>query len=217
MNMIDKISGLSKVAGAYAGIISRRPLNQLKKLFTQRLLILAGSGGCEIDSLQFSWTLPQISTIQQHIENIFQLIKMEIGPAWTQKNAELLGVELNITVNPENLLISRQIQQLLRQALQETLLRATWHQNSICVYPKTQFNKQMAVHKIIELLPGVSGQAPVVCYFGAELSDEPAFREANLHGYSILLRENIGRKTAAQYYLRNANELNKTLIWLNSL
>jgi trehalose-6-phosphatase len=96
-------------------------------------------------------------------------------------------------------------------------LSASWQKDRLTVQPRFQFNKQQALHKIIELLPGATGLPPIVFYFGADVSDEPAFHEANLNGYSILLRENISRQTAAQYYLRNRGELHKVLIWLNSL
>ena len=142
---------------------------------------------------------------------------MEVGPDWTKKHIIPWGTKLIIKTAPIEALETRQLKQLLPRLLQDTALTAYWHADIITIHPMFQFDTQMVVRKIVELLPIDNGRTPALFYFGAEPSDEPAFREANLNGYSILMRENIGRKTAAQYYLRNSTELDKTLIWLNSL
>ncbi|MBN2600553.1 MAG: hypothetical protein JXR87_01020 [Candidatus Marinimicrobia bacterium] len=179
-------------------------------------VILAGSNGFEIDGPGFAWTYPQLGFIRHYLERLVNTVSLEIGPAWTKENTRITGAELCILMPSDDCYISNILTPLIRRELSGSLLSAKQTMKKIQISPAGYWDKQLFIRKILALLPHESGLSPVIFYFGSDISDEPAFREANLHGYSILLRENIGRKTNARYYLRNNQELNKTLIWLNA-
>ncbi|MDO9548500.1 MAG: hypothetical protein Q7J65_06030 [Candidatus Marinimicrobia bacterium] len=213
---MNQISNLSKPPIIFAGVISHRSLPELKSEI-QNNLILAGSNGFEIDGPGFSWAFPQLGFIRHQLEQLVSTITLEIGPAWTRQNARMAGVELSISIPANDRYILNILAPLVRRELSGSLLNAKQSTGKIRVSPLEHWDKQMFIRKIVDLLPHESGLSPALYYFGSEISDEPAFRETNLYGYSVLLRENIGRKTNARYYLRNNQELNKMLIWFNSL
>ena len=212
---INQINNLSRPPIIFTGVIGINSLVELKSEI-QNNLIFAGSNGFEIDGPGFSWTFPQLGFIRHQLEKLVDTITLEIGPAWTKENTQITGVELNISTPSDNQYISNALTPLVRRELSGSLLSAKQTTGNIRISPAGHWDKQMFIRKIVDLLPHESGLSPVIYYFGSEISDEPAFRETNLYGYSVLLRENIGRKTNARYYLRNNQELNKTLIWLNA-
>lgn len=214
--LIGQIANLSRPPVIFAGLISHRSLSELKSKMKNNL-ILAGSNGFEIDGSGFSWAFPQLGFIRHQLEQLVGTITLEIGPAWTKHNAKITGVELSISIPSNDRYIVNILSPMIRRALSGSLLSAQQTTDKIQVSPTVHWDKQMLVRKIVDLLPHESGLSPVIYYFGSEISDEPAFRAANLYGYSVLLRENIGRKTNARYYLRNNHELNKMLIWLNAI
>ena len=214
--LMNQIGDLFKPPAIFVGVISRVSLSILKSKL-QSNVILAGSNGFEIDGPGFSWAFPKMGLINHQLEQLINTIALEIGPVWTKQNARLAGMELSISIPPGDQYILNILSHLVRHELTGSLLGAEQSAKNIRVYPLEHWDKQLFIRKIVDLLPRESGLSPVLYYFGAENSDEPAFRETNLYGYSVLLRENIGRKTNARYYLRNDQELSKMLIWINSL
>ena len=209
--MFKQVLHLSGKPSLLVGFVSRRPLSEMKKWFPDNL-ILAGCNGMEIDGPDFSWKFPKLPTIRYQLDELFKLLTMEAGPDWTRQNVHLLGAEMTIDLKRENQLKINRLRQLVQNNIAGSLLGATISDNMICVFPQDHWNRQMLIKKIVDLLPVENGLLPTIFYFGADRRDEPAFQETNLHGYSVLLRENIGRKTAARYYLRNNRELQKVLI-----
>ncbi len=214
--LINQIANLSRPPIIFAGLISARSLPEFKSEIKNHL-ILAGSNGFEIDGPGFSWAFPQLSLIRHQMEHLVDTISLEIGPAWTNQNTRITGAELNILIPSNDQYIFNILSPLIRREISGSLLSAKQTTEKIQVLPTVHWDKQMLVRKIVDLLPHESGLSPAIYYFGSEISDEPAFREANLYGYSVLLRENIGRKTNALYYLRNIQEISKMLIWFNAL
>jgi len=212
---INQITNLARPPAIFTGVISIYSLGELKTEI-QNNLILAGCNGFEIDGPGFSWTYPQLGFIRHQLEQLVDTITLEIGPVWTKENVRIAGVELSISTPSDDRYISNILTPLVRRELSGSLLSAKQTIDKIRISPAGQWNKQMFIRKIVDLLPRESGLNPVIYYFGSEINDESAFQEANLYGYSVLLRENIGRKTNACYYLRNDQELSKTLIWLNA-
>jgi len=213
--LMNQIGDLFKPPTIFVGVISRISLSILKSKL-QSNIILAGSNGFEIDGPGFAWAFPKLGLINHQLKQLVNTIALEIGQVWTKQNVRLAGMELSISIPPGDQYISNILSPLVRRQLSGSLLIAEQSAKNIRVYPLEHWDKQLFIRKIVDLLPHESGLSPVLYYFGAENSDEPAFRETNLYGYSVLLRENIGRKTNARYYLRNTNELNKLLLWLGS-
>ncbi len=214
--ILERIVSISKVPCLCSGIISRNPLNELQKISGTEKIIIAGSSGFEIDSPDFSWTFPKLGLIRHQLENTFSTIQMKIGPSWAKENVIFDGVGLRIRTPQNDAVLFQRLSLILQHALQDTHLSIVQQTMFINIIPTDKWNKGQCFAKIFELLPRAHGLLPVISYFGAERNDEPAFKQVNLFGYSVLLRENIGRKTEAQYFLRNTNELNKLLLWLNS-
>ncbi len=214
--ILERIVSISKVPSLCSGIISRNPLNELQKISGAEDIIIAGSSGFEIDSPDFSWTFPKLGLIRHQLENTFSTIQMKIGPSWAKENVIFDGVGLRIRIPQNDVVLFQRLSLILQHALRDTHLSIVQQTTQIHIIPTDKWNKGQCFAKIFELLPRAHGLLPVISYFGAERNDEPAFKQVNLYGYSVLLRENIGRKTEAQYFLRNTNELNKLLLWLNS-
>jgi len=214
--ILERIISISKVPSLCSGIISRNPLNELQKISDAENIIITGSSGFEIDGPDFSWTFPKLGLIRHQLENTFSTIQMEIGPTWAKDNVMLNGLGLRIRTPQNDAVLFQRLSLILQHALRDTHLSIVQQTTQIHIIPTDKWNKGQCFAKIFELLPRLHGLLPVISYFGAERNDEPAFKQVNLYGYSVLLRENIGRKTEAQYFLRNTNELNKLLLWLNS-
>ena len=214
--ILERIVSISKVPSLCSGIISRNPLNELQKMSGVENIIIAGSSGFEIDSRDFSWRFPNLGLIRHQLENTFSTIQMEIGPTWAKDNVIFDGVGLRIRTPKNDVVLFQRLSLILQHALRDTHLSIVQQTTQIHIIPTDKWNKGQCIGKIFELLPRAHGLLPVISYFGAERNDEPAFKQVNLFGYSVLLRENIGRKTEAQYFLQNTNELSKLLLWLNS-
>jgi len=210
--LIRQIGETADLSDVYTGLISSDSLSAFTSEIPAGDIILAGCNGLEIDGPGFSWTLPALGLIRHQLEQLTETIALEIGPAWTKQNTRFTGVELSIAVPATDHLIFNNLAPLVRRELSGTLLRAEQSGQNIRISPRDNWDRRMFIQKIVSLLPHASGLCPAIFYFGAENRDEPAFRETNLYGYSVLLRENIGRKTNARYY-----QLSKLLIWLNSL
>lgn len=213
---LDQLIGLSRPPAVYAGIISQKSPQTLPSEALHHL-INAGSNGFEIDGPNFSWKFPQLGMIYHQLEQLKAALTLEIGPGWAEKHVALNGTILTITGSPGDSSQQNRLLPLIRRELSDSILQAEHLPEQIRIYPAKPWNKRMLIRKIIDLLPRLKGLPPLVLYFGADISDEAAFREVNLYGYSILLRENIGRKTDARYYLRSNRELNRILIWFNAL
>ena len=214
--ILERIVSISKVSSLCSGIISRNSLNELQKISGAENIIIAGSSGFEIDGPNFSWTFPKLGLIRHQLENTFSTIQMKIGPKWVKDNVMFNGIELRIRTPQNEAVLFQRLSLILQHALRDTHLSIVQQTTQIHIIPTDKWNKGLCFAKIFELLPRIHGLLPAISYIGAERNDETAFKQVNLYGYSVLLRENIGRKTAAQYFLRNTNELNKLLLWLNS-
>lgn len=212
---LDQLSSLSRPPLIYSGIISSHSQNRLLSDLPNNIII-AGSNGFEIDGPCFSWKFPQLGMIYHQLAHLQDILALEIGPGWAKTNVCLNGAELTISLQAGDEYRQKVLMPIIRRELSETHLRAERFPEMIRIYPARQWDKRLFIRKIVSLLPHSEGFSPLLFYFGADFSDEAAFREVNLHGYSVLLRENIGRKTGAQYYLRNNQELNRFLIWFNS-
>lgn len=213
---LDQLRSISRPPVIYTGIISRNSQTILLPELPNTIII-AGSNGFEIDGPCFSWKFPQLGMIYHQLEHFQNILALEIGPGWAKTNVCLNGVELTITIQTGDEYRQEALMSIIRRELSDTHLQAERLPEMIRIYPAKQWDKRLFISKIVSLLPHSEGFGPIMFYFGADFSDEAAFREVNLHGYSVLLRENIGRKTGAQYYLRNNQELNRLLIWFNSL
>lgn len=215
INHIKQIVDLADPPQRFTGFISQRSLAALKAELPQNL-ILAGANGVEIDGPGFLWNFPRLGMLRHQIDQIITTLAMEIGPEWARKNIGMNGLELSISIPENDQFTANKLSNLVRHNLSGTLLGATMAKKKIRIYPNDQWDRRLFIQKIANLLPNENGLTPTIFYFGASVADEPAFRETNLHGYSVLLRENIGRRTVARYYLRSKQELNKVLIWFNS-
>ena len=211
-----KFFALSDCSRLLCGIISRKPLEMLHSMHLSDKIILAGSFGLEIDSPTFGWHYPQLALLRHHLDKIYTALELELGPKWTRENTICNGTELKIRSPQSETAIQQQIIQIIKNSINLSPLHIIQNQTSIRAVFAADWDKSKCIEKIFSLLPRESGLSPILCYFGAELNDEPAFRQANLYGYSILLRENIGRRTLAHYYIRNISELNKLLIRLSN-
>jgi hypothetical protein len=214
--IMAKFFTLSDCSRLFCGIISRKPLEELYSIHLSDKIILAGSLGLEIDSPIFGWHYPQLALLRHYFDKTYTALELELGPKWTRENTIRNGVELKISAPQSEIATQQQIVQIIKDSINALPLQIIQAQTTIRVVLAADWDKSKCIEKIFSLLPRQSGQSPILCYFGAALSDEPAFRQANLYGYSILLRENIGRQTLAHYYIRNIAELNKLLICLSN-
>jgi len=214
--ILAKFFALSDCSRLFSGIISRKPLEELYSNHLSDKIILAGSLGLEIDSPIFGWHYPQLALLRHHLDKTYTALELELGPKWTRENTVRNGVELKISFPQSEMVTQQQIIQVIKNSINLSPLQIIQNQTAIRVVLAADWDKSKCIEKIFSLLPRESGQSPILCYFGADLGDEPAFRQANLYGYSILLRENIGRQTQARYYIRTIAELNKLLICLSN-
>ncbi|MCD6441479.1 MAG: hypothetical protein J7L86_06840 [Candidatus Marinimicrobia bacterium] len=214
--ILKKITDLAETPNICPGIFSRKTIADLQLLPQSKTLILAGSNGYEIDSPGFTWLFPKLGLIRHQLERLYTTLQMELGPSWTKTNTNIESVELQIKIPEEDPLMYQRLFQILPENLDGSLLAIIQHPSFLQIIPGNNWDRGKSVEKIFQLLPRESDKLPVLCYLGAENSDEPAFRQVNLYGYSVLLRENIGRKTNARYFLQSTQDLNKLLIWLNS-
>ncbi|HCK98862.1 MAG TPA: hypothetical protein DHW42_01965 [Candidatus Marinimicrobia bacterium] len=217
LDILKKITALAETPNICPGIFSRKTIADLRRLPQSEKLIIAGSNGYEIDSPGFTWLFPKLGLIHHQIERIYTTLQMELGPSWTKTNVNIESIELQIKIPKEDPLMYQRLFQILPETLDDSHLSIIQHSSFLQIIPANSWDKGKGVEKIFQLLPRGNGKLPVLCYLGAENNDEPAFRQVNLYGYSVLLRENIGRKTNARYFLQSTQDLNKLLIWLNSL
>jgi hypothetical protein len=216
MMIIEKLFSLTHYPRLFCGIVSRKSLAELHSIPASEKFILAGSLGLEIDSPIFGWHYPQLAFLRYHLDKIYTALELELGPNWIREHTMRYGTELKINFPPAETATRQRSIRTIKDSANALPLKIIQTQAAVRVILAAEWEKSNCVEKIFSLLPRESGQVPILCYFGAEISDESAFRQANLYGYSILMRENIGRQTQANYYLRNLTELNKLLTCLGS-
>lgn len=214
--IIAKFFTLSDCSRLFCGIVSRKSLEELYSIPFSDKIILAGSYGLEIDSPIFGWHYPQLALLRHYLNKIYTTLELELGPKLIRENTIRNGTEIKIRLPQNETTTQQQLIQIIKNSVNTLPLQIIQAQTAVRIVLAAEWDKSQCIAKIFSLLPRESGRIPILCYFGAEINDESAFRQANLYGYSVLLRENIGRQTIANYYIRNITELNKLLICLSN-
>jgi trehalose 6-phosphate phosphatase len=199
---------LSKLLKSYPmAIISGRALKDIRKLVGLRKIYYAGNHGLEIDGPGLKLVKPEAKKMASTVSEICGDLKVELGNidgVIVEDKGLTASVHYRL-VAPEKLgELKRIFTRITKPHIMAGRIKIARGKKVLEIRPNIDWNKGKAVLWIIDALKPRGGVLPI--YLGDDKTDEDAFRALKSKGITILV-SNTPKKSKAEYFLRDVNEV----------
>lgn len=192
-------------------IISGRALASIKKMVKIPKIIYSGNHGFEVDYHGVHLKLLQ--------DTNFQILLNKIHTVLGKKMKGIKGILLEnkkMTLSVHYRLVSRNQRPVIKTIFREVItpyqvrrqVNVTAGKMVLEIRPPLEWGKGDLVKWLLHE-GAQNGNKTVVFYFGDDRTDEEAFKVVKGKGYAIIVGKN--KRSAAEYYLKNPDEVGKVL------
>lgn len=196
-------------------IVTGRSYKTLKDLSGLKNIPIASNHGFHINSEKIKWSHPVIKKIIPHLTNLTLLLKEQLK-LFKGVLIEDKGITISIHYRNVNEKSVPLIKEVILKAVKpySGKLKITYGKKIIEVRPAVEWNKGLAVLKILKLLK-LKTANPVIFYMGDDLTDEDAFKI--LKNKAVTIRVGKSSLTNAKYLVKDTNEVHRLLRSINSI
>jgi trehalose 6-phosphate phosphatase len=192
-------------------IISGRALKDIRKLVGLRKIYYAGNHGLEIYGPGLKLVKPEAKKMASTVSKICVDLRSELGDI-DGTIVEDKGLTASVhyrLVAPEKLRgLKRIFTRITKPHIIARRIKIARGKKVLEIRPNIDWDKGKAVLWIIDALKPRGRVLPI--YLGDDKTDEDAFRALKNKGITILV-SNTSKKSNAEYFLRNVNEVKEFL------
>lgn len=214
----DLLRRLARQPGVFVGIVSGRPVAELRRLVRLPGLAYVGIHGIEIAwpgqrvlSSARAADRARVDQARRQLENTLA----DIRGVWVERKTASVAVHFRKAPAAAQPRIEREVQGIARRFAGQLALQRG--KKVLELLPAIGASKASGVFTLLEKLPRWLGSAPLPIYLGDDLTDETVFRRLGGRGLSILVgrphsAEGAHRHpSAARYFLADPAAVRKFL------
>jgi len=217
----DELNKLAEQPSFKIGIISGRPLSEVKTMVGIKEIYYAGNHGLEIEGPDLKFINPLAQKARTELKEIVQQLRNKLnnikGIIIEDKGLSL-SVHYRMVKEDEEKLIAEIYHQVTSPWLQEGKIRITSGKKVFEIRPPIDWHKGKAVEAIIkELKIDTNSEQWLTLYLGDDTTDEDAFKVIHQpRGWSIFVGQK-NNQSNAEYFLNSASEVSDFLSRLSGL
>ena len=207
----EKLRDLSQKSTFSIGIVSGRPLSEVRALVGLEGIYYAGNHGFEIEGPGLSFIHPAATAAQAQLQDLVRQFSgnlSHIKGVIVEDKGLSLSVHYRLVQEGQERLVAEIFQQATEPLLREGKIRVTSGKKVWEVRPPIDWHKGKAVETITaELIPVLGSKRRLIIYLGDDTTDEDAFRIIHPpQGWSIYIgTENPSSN--ADYFLVSTSEV----------
>lgn len=207
----DKLRALAEKSAFSVGIISGRPVSEVKALVGVAGIYYAGNHGLEIEGPGLSFINPAAKAAQAEIAEIsrqFSASLHNIEGVIVEDKGLSLSIHYRLVKEGEENLVAEIFRQVTSPRVQEGKIKVSSGKKVWEVRPPVDWHKGRAVETIVKEMTKASGdEAGLTIYLGDDTTDEDAFRIIHRpQGWSIFVGEE-NPSSNAEYFLSSTSEV----------
>ncbi len=196
---------LKKISKRYPlAIISGRSLEDVKKLVDVENIYYAGNHGFEISN-DVKLVNPDAEKIKPAIAEICEQMQSRVGHikgSIVENKGVTASVHYRMVSDDDFIELEKIFDEVVASYVEEGKIKITHGKKVFELRPNIEWNKGKAVKWVIDAIRKKG--TPV--YVGDDRTDEDAFTVLRNKGVTVLVSEKV-KKTNAEYYLRNVDEV----------
>ncbi|MFC2056171.1 trehalose-phosphatase [Chloroflexota bacterium] len=217
----EKLSVLAQKPAFSVGIISGRPLSEVKALVGIEGIYYAGNHGLEIEGSGLTFINPAAKVAQVEMKDLVQQFSAKLsgieGVIIEDKGLSL-SIHYRLVKESEERVVAEVFQQITSPRLREGRIRVSSGKKVLEVRPPIDWHKGRAVETIMKETKTILGsEGSLVIYLGDDTTDEDAFKVIHLpQGWSIFVGQE-NPSSNADYFLNSTSEVENFLTRLLKL
>ncbi len=204
---------LNKISKRYPiGIISGRSLTNIKKVVGIDGIYYSGNHGFEISGPDVELTKGEAERAGPTISEICFAIKAratQFKGMIVEDKGPTASVHYRMVAEEKVQELKELFNELVESSVREGRIRVTRGKKVLEIRPNVDWDKGRAVEWLIDVVSKERGEIYPI-YLGDDVTDEDAFLVLKGKGLTVLVTQE-GRKSDAEYYLRNTEEVEEFL------
>lgn len=208
--LLKNLAGISYVKLA---VVSGRSLYDIKRMAGLKGIIYVGNHGLEIDAPGFKFASPVSPRIKAVIQSISSDLKNRlsgISGIITENKGLTLSIHYRLAARADFIKMRAVLKETVKPYLAVKKIRINKGKKVFEIKPPIDWSKGHAVLWLFKRLVASLGKKDVLpIYIGDDVTDEDAFRAIKNKGLTIFVGQ--PKKSHAQYYLKDHNEVQKFL------
>jgi len=214
-SMKNLLSELNNQPNIKVIIVTGRSYSDFKKLSGLKNITIASNHGFHINSEKINWRHPAIKKILPVFQDVTLLLKKSLKQ-FPSTVIEDKGITVSVHYrNVKNKFvpsIKETVLYILERYSQK--LKITYGKKVIEIKPAVEWNKGLAVLKILKLFRLKTSNSTMI-YIGDDTTDEDAFKI--LRNKAITVHVGNSSETNAEYIVKNTREVQSVLRSINSI
>ena len=207
----EKLSALVQKPTFSVGIISGRPLSEVKALVGIEGIYYAGNHGLEIEGPGINFINPAAKAAQATIKDLAQHSSAKLGGiegVIVEDKGLSLSIHYRLVKKSEEKVVAEIFRQITSPWLRDGKIRVTSGKKVWEIRPPVDWHKGRAVETIMKEIKAVLGDKQwLTIYLGDDTTDEDAFRIIHRpQGWSIFVGEE-NPSSNADYFLNSTSEV----------
>jgi trehalose-phosphatase len=207
----DKLCALTQKPGFSVGIISGRPLSEVKTLTGIDDIYYAGNHGLEIEGPGFEFIHPVAEATKAELKRLarqFSLKLRDIAGSFMENKGFSLSIHYRLVKAGEEKRVEETVHYVISPLLRDGKIKLTSGKKVWEIRPPIDWDKGKASEMIRQDLKKINGSGQMLTiYLGDDTTDEDAFRVIHREdGLSVFIGgENSSSK--ASYFLNSTSEV----------
>ena len=207
----EKLSALTQKPTFSVGIISGRPLSEVKALVRIEGIYYAGNHGLEIEGPGLNFINPVAKAAQATIKELAQHTSAKLGGIEgiiVEDKGLSLSIHYRLVKENEQKVAAEIFRQITSPWLRDGKIRVTSGKKVWEIRPPVDWHKGKAVETIVKEMKAILGDNQwLIIYLGDDTTDEDAFRLIHRpQGWSIFVGEE-NPSSNADYFLNSTSEV----------
>ncbi len=207
----ENLAALAQKPAFSMGIISGRPLSEIKALVGIEGIYYAGNHGLEIEGPGLNFINPAAQAAQATIKNLARCFSAKLGGiegAIVEDKGLSLSIHYRLVKESEEKVVAEIFRQITSPWLRDGEIRVTSGKKVWEIRPPIDWHKGKAVETIVKEMKTILGGGQwLTIYLGDDTTDEDAFKIIHRpQGWSIFVGEE-NSSSNADYFLNSTAEV----------
>lgn len=207
----EKIHALAEIPAFSVGIISGRPLTEIKAMVGIAGIYYAGNHGMEIEGPDLKLIIPEAEAARAEIKDLtkqFSAKLANIAGAIVEDKGLTLSIHYRLVKENEVNAVAEIFHQITSPLLREARIKVTSGKKVWEIRPPIDWHKGKAVETITkEARKVLKRERLLIIYLGDDTTDEDAFRVIHRpQGWSIFVGQE-NPSSNADYFLNSTSEV----------
>jgi trehalose 6-phosphate phosphatase len=210
----NQLEIIAHTGNSHVAILSGRALSDIQKRVPIKGIYHAGSHGLEISGPNIKYVHPKALVAKTIINKVRGNVEKEIANIegiLIEKKKFSFTLHYRLTNKADGAFVRKTFYKIISENTKKQSMAILKGKKVLELAPNVSWDKGKAALLIIKRLK--EGCLPI--YIGDDVTDETAFKVLSENG--ITIRVGFSKKTAAQYYIRDQQEILRILQYINEM